>query len=256
MSDGDLHAGHRERMRRKFSADRDGEHFPDHELLELLLYYSIPRRDTNETAHRLMEEFGSLEKVLDAERERLVSVDGVKENSATLIALVRELARRYAASKMEEDRSLPVFDTPEKIAAFLRPRYVGVTVERAYLLLFDNAMHLLDCRHLGDGEVSSVLVSVRQIAEYAFHKHAAQVVLAHNHPGGIAVPSGDDLALTRRVSQALQILDIPLLEHFIFSDYGYCMVLNPENGEGAGNRAAATNAFRPFVNPKTRKETK
>ncbi len=258
MGDGRLHAGHRGRMRQKFTDGHDGEHFPDHELLELLLYYSVPRKDTNETSHRLMEEFGTLEKVLDAERDRLLSVEGMGDSSAVLLALVRELARRYTAAKMEIDRDLPVFDTPEKITAFLRPRFVGVTVERAYLLLFDNAMHLLDVRHLGDGEVSSVLVSVRKIAEYAFHKHAAQVVLAHNHPGGISVPSGEDITLTRKVSQALQLLDIPLLEHFIFSDYGYSTVLSgcAEEGDEEGNRAAATNAYHRFSNPNERKETK
>lgn len=255
MGDGRLHAGHRERMRQKFTDDHDGAHFPDHELLELLLYYAVPRKDTNETAHRLMEEFGTLEKVLDAERDRLTAVDGVSDNSAVLIALMREIARRYAAAKTEENGDLPVFDTPEKIAAFLRPRYIGVQVERAYLLLFDNAMHMLDFRHLGDGEVSKVLLSVRQIAEYAFRKHAAQVVLAHNHPGGIAVPSGEDLALTRRVSQALQLLDIPLLEHFIFSDYGYCTVVGKTGEEGEGGEvAAAGNAFRVFS--RGRKEQK
>ena len=255
MGDGHLHAGHRERMRQKFTDNHDGAHFPDHELLELLLYYAVPRKDTNETAHRLMEEFGTLEKVLDAERDRLTAVDGVKNNTAVLIALVREIAKRYTAAKTEENGDLPVFDTPEKIAAFLRPRYIGVQVERAYLLLFDNAMHMLDFRHLGDGEVSKVLLSVRQIAEYAFRKHAAQVVLAHNHPGGIAVPSGEDLALTRRVSQALQLLDIPLLEHFIFSDYGYCTVVGKTGEEGEGGEvAAAGNAFRVFS--RGRKEQK
>ena len=179
----------------------------------------------------------------------------LKIKAAETRSEAREIAKRYTAAKTEENGDLPVFDTPEKIAAFLRPRYIGVQVERAYLLLFDNAMHMLDFRHLGDGEVSKVLLSVRQIAEYAFRKHAAQVVLAHNHPGGIAVPSGEDLALTRRVSQALQLLDIPLLEHFIFSDYGYCTVVGKTGEEGEGGEvAAAGNAFRVFS--RGRKEQK
>lgn len=258
MGNGRLHTGHRDRMRQKFMDDCNGEHFPDHELLEFLLYFSVPRKDTNETSHRLMEEFGTLEKVLDADRDRLLAVDGLGERSATLLTVVRELARRYAAAKIDEDRELPVFDTPEKIAAFLRPRFLGVTVERAYLLLFDNAMHMLDCRHLGDGEISSVLVSVRKIAEYAFRKHAALVVLAHNHPGGISVPSGLDITLTRKVSQALQLLDIPLLDHFIFSDYGYSTVFTADNKEADGeeDRAAATNAYRRYPDPPEGKDKK
>lgn len=231
MAERPIHAGHRARMREKFLAD-GGAHFGDHELLEMLLYAVIPRKDTNETAHRLIEAFGSLENVLDASPEELCTVEGIRENAAVFLALVRETAKRYAAAKLNEgEKASPVFDSPEKIAAFLRPKYLGVTVERAYLLLFDNGMHLLDCRHLGDGEISSVLFSVRKIAEAAYRKRAARVVLAHNHPDGIAVPSGEDLNLTRQVAKALQLLDIPLLEHFIFSKYGYCTVLNHETAE-------------------------
>lgn len=242
MGERPIHAGHRARMREKFLAD-GGAHFEEHEILEMLLFSVIPRKDTNETAHRLIEAFGSLEKVLDASPEELCTVDGIRENTAVFLALVRETAKRYATAKLTlpEDPS-PVFDTPEKIVSFLRPKYFGVNVERAYLLLFDNGMHLLDCRHLGDGEVSSILFSVRQIAEHAYRKRAARVVLAHNHPDGIAVPSGEDLNLTRQVAKALQLLEIPLLEHFIFSKYGYCAVLNRETA-GEFVSAAAADPF-------------
>lgn len=234
-----IHAGHRARMREKFLAD-GGAHFGDHELLEMLLYAVIPRKDTNETAHRLIEAFGSFENVLDASPEELCAIEGIQEAGAVFLALLREAAKRYAAAKLtESENASPIFDDPEKIAAFLRPKYFGVTVERAYLLLFDNSMRMLDCRHLGDGEISSVLFSVRRIAEAAYRKHAARVVLAHNHPDGIAVPSGEDLTLTRQVAKALQLLDIPLLEHFIFSKYGYCTILNHEATKEPSVAAAA-----------------
>lgn len=249
MGEQPIHAGHRARMRGKFLAD-GGAHFEEHEILEMLLYSVIPRKDTNETAHRLIEAFGSLEKVLDASPEELCTVEGIRENAAAFLALVRETAKRYAAAKLDcPEDPCTMFDTPEKIAAFLRPKYFGVTVERAYLLLFDNGMHLLDCRHLGDGEISAVLFSVRQIAELAYRKHAARVVLAHNHPDGIAVPSGEDLSLTRQVAKALQLLEIPLLEHFIFSKYGYCTVLNRETA-GESVSAAAADVFQWQKKPK------
>lgn len=247
MADASVHAGHRARMKERFLA-ANGKDLADHELLEMLLYYVIPRRDTNEIAHHLIEEFGSIERVLDAPIDELVTTQGVSAATATYLALVREAAGRYTAAKVtEREGASPIFDTPEKIVAFLRPKYVGVTVERAYLLLFDNGMRMLDCRHLGDGEISSLLISVRRIAEIAYRKRASRVVLAHNHPDGIALPSKEDLALTRQVAAALQLLEIPLLEHFIFSKYGYCTVLNQaeEQETGTAQKAAVTIPY-PF----------
>lgn len=223
-----LHGGHRERMRERF-LQTGGDALADHELLEMLLYYALPRRDTNALAHRLMEEFGSLSGVLEADTDLLCHVDGLGESSAVYLRLIGEASKRYVAEKMTGDDKKPVFDTPGKIAAFMASRYMGIGVERVYLLLFDNGLHMIDCFHVCDGSVSGVSMSVRRIAEQAFKKGAAAAVLTHNHPGGNATPSSDDVRVTRRVQEALGVLEIPLLEHYVFADRSYAPVLSFTN---------------------------
>lgn len=219
-----LHDGHRDRMRERFLAS-GGVGFADHELLELLLYHVIPRRDTNDLAHRLIETFGSLSGVLEADVELLSQCDGLQWRSAVCLKAVGEIAGRYAAEKMDPEDRKEVYDTKEKIVTYLAGRYLNATVERVYLLLFDNGMHLLDCYHVCDGSIVGAGVSIRRIAEQAYKKGAASAILAHNHPGGYAFPSEEDVRITRRLCQALEILEIPLLEHYIFADKTYAPVL-------------------------------
>lgn len=225
------HNGHRARMRERFKRS-DPATFAPHELLEMLLYHSNTRGDTNETAHALIEAFGSIEGVLDADPTRLETVFGVGEGCALFLSLVGEIAKRYTMEKISADSARPTaLDTPERLAAFLLPRFIGATKELAYALLLDNSLRPLDCFPVGDGTVSGVSVSVRAVAERAYTKHAAAVVLAHNHPSGLALPSQDDLALTHRLKEALDLLEIPLLEHFIFSDKSYTPLLHRLNTE-------------------------
>ncbi len=225
------HNGHRARMRERFKRS-DPATFAPHELLEMLLYHSNTRGDTNETAHALIEAFGSIEGVLDADPTRLETVFGVGEGCALFLSLVGEIAKRYTTEKISADSARPTaLDTPERLAAFLLPRFIGATKELAYALLLDNSLRPLDCFPVGDGTVSGVSVSVRAVAERAYTKHAAAVVLAHNHPSGLALPSQDDLALTHRLKEALDLLEIPLLEHFIFSDKSYTPLLHRLNTE-------------------------
>lgn len=220
-----LHAGHRERMRQKFLSG-DPSLLAEHEILEMLLYYAQPRRDTNETAHRLIEACGSLAGVLEADPDTIASIAGVGKGTACFLSLSGEAARRYTADKISPKNDRPVFDTPGAVARCLFPYFIGQTKERAYLLLFDNGMHLLDLFHVGNGSVSSVLMSVRRIAERAYAKRAAAAILAHNHPGGLATPSADDVRVTKRLFEALDLLEIPLIEHFVFNDTDYAPILS------------------------------
>ncbi|MBE6594272.1 MAG: hypothetical protein E7644_00595 [Ruminococcaceae bacterium] len=239
MEEKHLHHGHRQRMKERFAASKP-DTFADHELLEMLLYYVLPRRDTNDLAHSLIEEFGSLTHVLEAEADRLAGVRGVSDATALYLNLLGETAKRYTVSKFDPVDKTPVFDTPEKIAAFLAPRFLGLTVERAYLLLFDNGMHLLDCFHVGDGSISRVGLSLRRIAERALAKNAAAAVLAHNHPGGLAIPSGDDRVFTHQLSEAMNLIELPLLEHFVFSDHDYATIMNYDDPNVVARQASSS----------------
>lgn len=232
------HAGHRDRMRERFRTTR-GVGMQDYELLELLLFYAIPRCDTNDLAHRLIEEFGSLEAVIEADEAALVRVEGIGEGAATFLAALGEMACRYVKVKLLPDADKASFDSPDKLISFIRPQFIGVTVERLLVLLFDNSMHLLDCFVAAEGVVSGVSVSARRIAERAYRKNAAAVVLAHNHPGGIAVPSGNDLNLTRQLDEALRLLEIPLLEHFILADRTYTSIMGSSRAIEQASAAAS-----------------
>ena len=216
------HSGHRERMKSRFI--QDGlENFQPHEVLEMLLFYSIPRRDTNELAHSLIEHFGSLNGVFNADYNELVRVDGIKDSSATLIRFFSELMRRVAIEGYEEPKRFGKF---ADIAKYLINLYVNVNVERVYLLLFDNSLRLIDRICLGDGTVNESNVIIRTIAEHALNHKAASVLLAHNHPGGIAVPSKSDLEYTLSLNNALGLLNITLIDHVIVAGNSVASIMN------------------------------
>ena len=234
-----IHSGHRERMRARF-LETSGRGMADHELLELLLYYGIPRRDTNDTAHRLIEAFGSFSAVLEADADLICKVEGVGAGTATFLGVVGECAARYAKEKITADTVKDVYDTAEKVVTYLASRYVGVDVERVYLLLFDNAMHMIDCFHVCDGSITSAHMSVRRIAERAYRKGAAAAILAHNHPGGMAAPSFEDLRITRRLGEAMRLLEIPLLEHYIIAGNYYCSAMQENQSQVPESKAASS----------------
>lgn len=226
QSEKNIHAGHRERLRERY--DRSGmDDYADHEVLELLLTYAIPRGDVNRQAHALVERFGSVAGVLDALPEEICEVEGLGPNAARFLTMMPSVFRRYALGKVTTTRTM---DTLAAIGEYLMALYTGITFERVYLLLFDNSMGLIDCVHLADGSVNCSNVTVRRIAELALFKHASGVVLAHNHPRGLAIPSGSDHQVTQTVESALETLGVPLLEHIIVTENRYAPVVKQHRG--------------------------
>lgn len=205
------HDGHRDRMRKRFL--RYGlDNFDDHNVLELILFYAQPRRDTNVTAHRLLETFGGLDKVFEAPPEALMSVDGVGESAAALIHLVPEAARRYHIAK--QSRS-DILSSSDAAGRYLIPRFMNCQEERVYLLCLDAKLKVLDCACLSSGGPNSAQVSVRSIIQRAIEKRATGVILAHNHTSGIALPSPEDEATTLKIRAALAPMGITLVDHII-----------------------------------------
>lgn len=215
------HDGHRDRLRERFVQEGlDG--FTEIQVLELLLFYCIPRRDTNPIAHNLLDRFGSLAQVLEAPISELKKVEGVGESAAVYLNLMAHTARYYAQNRNAQVKVLP---TMESCADYLMPFFLGRTVEMVYLLSLDAKCKVLSCICVSEGNVNTAGVSVRKVVEQALAANATSVVLAHNHPGGLAVPSGEDIQTTRRIAAALSAVDIILADHIVVADDDYVSIM-------------------------------
>ncbi len=209
-----IHDGHRQRMKERFF--HEGlDHFSQFEALEVLLYYAIPRKDTNPIAHALIDRFGSLEQVLDAPVEELEKVPGITRNVAVLMKLVTEMGRLYLVERM---KNIKILRTIKECGEYLKPYFFGRVNETVYLLCLDAKCKVLACREVGEGSVNSANVPIRRIVEIALAVNATSVILAHNHPSGLALPSQEDIATTRRVAAALSTVDVKLVDHIIVAD--------------------------------------
>lgn len=209
-----IHDGHRQRLKRRF-LEEGLENFDEVNVLELLLFYAIPQKDTNPIAHDLLARFGSLAGVLEAPAEALRAVPGVGEHAATLIALTTALSRYYMVSRAQ---AACVLTTVAQCGDYLVPRFFGLRDETVCLLCLDAKCQVLCCKTVGHGSVNSAGVPMRKIIEQALAANATSVILAHNHPSGIALPSQDDIAVTQRLQIALDAVGIVLADHIIVAD--------------------------------------
>lgn len=212
-----LHEGHRKRMRERFI--KSGlDDFAPHNVLEFLLFYSIPRGDTNPIAHRLIDSFGSLSGVFDATPEELMKVKGVGESTAILISMVPQMARKYLEDKAD---SFNVMGGCSDIGAYLLPKFVGRTNEALMMVSIDNKNKIISCSVVAEGTVDSAKVSRRRVMEEAMKVNATRVILAHNHPRGVAVPSSEDVVMTREIGELFAQVGIELVDHIIIADDDY-----------------------------------
>jgi len=220
-----VHSGHRQRMWERFK--KEGlEGFSCYNVLEMLLFFSIPRSDTNVVAHNLIDEFGSLPSVFEASYEDLLKVKGIGPNSATLLTLVPQVTQRYLSEKTTEKL---VFSDMEEIKKYIKAKYIGVKGEVAYLMCFDGGGRLNNCCKVSTGSVNCAVVDNRTLLEIAFRNHASNVVLVHNHPSGVAAPSKEDLSKTLELSALFRSVSINLIDHIIVAnDEFFSMAMNPK----------------------------
>ena len=217
MANPSVHKGHRERLKARF-LETGLDSFTDVQALELLLFYAIPQKDTNPIAHALLDRFGSLSQVLDAPLEALKKVPGISDHSASLLRLVTELARFYQVDSAQRTEVLTSLDA---CGRYLVPRFFGRKVETVFLLCLDAKCKVLCCREIGEGSVNAASISVRKVVEAALSANATTVVLAHNHPSGLALPSPEDIQTTRRLAMALSAVEIHLADHIVVADGDY-----------------------------------
>jgi DNA repair protein RadC len=209
--------GHRERLRKRFlNAGFDGFH--DYEILELLLTYAIPRKDTKPVAKALITQFKTIRKVLDASPEEISEVEGMGENSALFIKILREAISTYFKESAAESKS---FKSLNELVDYLKAVIGGNGNEIVHALYLNSKNELLHSESLGEGTVSEAVAFPRKIVERALKHNATSVILAHNHPGGLPEPSDNDNMLTDNVKNALMTVNISLQEHVIISDDGF-----------------------------------
>lgn len=187
----------------------------EHEVLELLLFYCIPRKDTNVTAHNLINRFGTLAKVLDAPIRELKKVEGIGENAAVFLSIMKAVSGYYRISAMEQNLALTTY---EDCGKYLKPYFDGKKSEVVMMLCLDAKCMVLDCLQVGEGAINSANVSIRKIVDLALSTNATSVVLAHNHPSGLALPSDEDILTTKRLAKALRYVDVILSDHVIVAD--------------------------------------
>ena len=212
-----VHTGHRQRLKERFR--KEGlDHFEEHQVLELLLFYCIPRIDTNPLAHSLLDRFGTLAQVLEAPVEELEKVPGIGTNAATFLSLTTAVGRYYLVNRSMQTVFL---QTIEKCGAYLQPYFYGRRNETVYMLCLDAKCKVLCCKEVGEGSVNSAGIPIRRIVEIALGANATSVILAHNHPSGFAVPSGEDVQTTRRIAMALDAVEIELVDHIVYADEDY-----------------------------------
>ena len=223
--------GHRQRLREKFEK-HEQEAFLDYELLELILTYSIPRRDVKPIAKELMNRFHSFPGVMDARPEDLEQVPGLGQNSITLLKLIRSANVRYLARTME---SLPLLDSPQLFADYARMRIGDKSNEVTLIFYLNTQNRLIRCDMPGSGSVDAVSIYPSEVARTALLCGARSVVLCHNHPGGSAMPSRDDDAVTFDIRNALDSLGIVLLDHVIVTRFGYYSYRQHEHERGRNN---------------------
>ena len=211
------HSGRRQRVRDRFC--KEGlESFEEHEVLELLLYYSIPMRDTNVLAHRLLKEYGSLANLMETNPKELVARCKISETTATLISMVPPLARSYLKSRHSEKT---IIDSSTKAGEYVKNLFVGYSYEVFQVVLLNSKNQVNHACVIHEGTINEAAVYPRIIIETALRHKAVSVIIAHNHPGDSLTPSSADISVTKKIRTALESISIRLMDHIIVAGNSY-----------------------------------
>ena len=206
--------GHRARLKERYVSSGLSA-LQDYELLELLLSYALPFKDVKPLAKELIKRFGSFNGVLDAEASELQEIKNIKQHTAVLLRLIRDIAARYTRQDVAVDRDL--IASPHAAETYLRTLLKGRPEEEFYALFLDNGNRFIASALVHTGTVNRSAVYPRTIAKNVLKYNAAGVIIAHNHPGGALTPSDDDIKATEAVRRALETVEATLLDHIIIA---------------------------------------
>lgn len=211
------HEGHRTRMKQRYI--NDGlDSFEPHQILEMLLFFTIPLKDTNEIAHELIKTFGSLSHVFDADIKDLQKVSGIGEHSSLLLSMIPQLSRAYLKDISGER---PILDSSEAAGKYISSFFMGRIYEAFYLFCLDNSCKVIHEEKIVEGTLDETPCYPRLVLETAFRHNAQKVIFAHNHPSDILKPSLNDIESTRKLVNIFESVDIEVSDHIIVgrSDY-------------------------------------
>lgn len=230
-----MHEKHRERLRKKFLADPSI--LERHELLELLLTFCIPRKNTNNIAHELIDNFGSLSEILNADEENLLEIKGIGKNTVLFLKLVKIIFDICHKEKDKANEKIRVTNlTLEDVKNIMMAKFMDVYEENVALVIFNKKRKIVFCDFIEKGSLRFVDVDFRKIIFLALKYNARYLIIAHNHPSKIALPSKEDIKITSQLELTLKTLDITLLDHLIFCGEEYasfreCKVIGKEGNQ-------------------------
>lgn len=206
-----IHDGHRKRVKMRYLTEGI-DAFEDYQVLEMLLFFCIPMKDTNELAHKMINEYGSLAGVFEADPRDICRRCGVSENTAILVSLIPSLSRKYLKGKWGDK---PILNSSTKAGEYAIALFTGRTYEAFYVICLDSQNRVNYAALLHEGTLNEVPVYPRLVVEMVLRHQANSVILAHNHPGGSLNPSNDDIELTKRIKSALEPISVKVVDHII-----------------------------------------
>lgn len=209
-----VHDGHRERLRNRF-IENGIDAFESHEVLELLLFYALPRINTNDIAHNLLNEFKTLSGVLNAPLEELQRAGKLTQKSAVLLKLVPGILNLY-----QTELNSDTMDNIKAVTNYFKSCYIGITEEQLRVCCLDDNLRVIACPVVSKGIPNSVPVYTRKIVETAIRHNCSMIILAHNHPNGDSIPSKKDISITKQLLRTLEDIGINLLDHIIVGKPG------------------------------------
>lgn len=213
-----IHKGHRMKVKQKFY-ECGLQGMAEHNILEFLLFFGIPYKDTNQIAHELIDYFGSISAVFEAKRTDLMKIKGMTENAACLISMILPLYRKYSEDLISRRKT---FEETEDVVNFLRTLYIdNNNNERVFVLCFDASNHMTTYRMLSEGDIRSSSFDIRKLVSIVLETNAASITISHNHPHGVATPSCDDIGTTKVIASLMYTLKVKFNDHIIITDDDY-----------------------------------
>ena len=213
--------GHRLRLKKRY-INEGLDSFEDYSVLELLLFYIIRQKDTKAMAKALIKEFGSFHKVLEAPIEKLKEVQGIGNETALFLKLLPDVFRYYKNDKIKD---VKILDSVDKAVEYLTPKFIGITNEIVYIICLDSCHRLISCSKISEGIENQASVSIKKIVEEAIKTRSTEIMIAHNHPKSLALPSRQDVVFTRNLKDILKAMSIDLVDHLVFDNRGYFSML-------------------------------